>query len=73
MNDMPRAQELLQSLITEKKQNIKDAKEDREESWSEDDRKEYIKDELKHLKEFENIIKMLLPFLIPRIPSFFLN
>lgn len=73
MNDMPRAQELLQSLITDKKQNIKDAKEDRDESWSEDDRKEYIKNELKHLKEFENIIKMLLPFLIPRIHSFFLN
>lgn len=32
MNDMPRAQDLLQSLITEKKQNIKDAKEDRDES-----------------------------------------
>lgn len=45
MNDMSRAQELLQSLITEKKQNIKDVKEDRDESWSEDNRNKYIKDE----------------------------
>lgn len=73
MNDMPRAQELLQSLLMEKKQNIKDAKEDRDESWSEDDRKGYIKDELKHLKEFENMIKNVASLSHPELeftPSF---
>jgi DNA-binding transcriptional regulator GbsR (MarR family) len=73
MNDMPRAQKLLQSLIMEKKQNIKDAKEDKDESWSEDDRKEYIKDELKHLKEFENMMKNVASLSHPELeftPSF---
>ncbi|WP_019394361.1 hypothetical protein [Priestia filamentosa] len=73
MNDMPRAQELLQNLIMGKKQNIRGAKEDRDESWSEEDRKEYIKGELKHLKEFENMMQNVASLVFPELdftPSF---